>query len=45
MKNNLLLGLALITMLFSCTTDGTSDIIINDNSVTNNGNGNGNTDP
>jgi hypothetical protein len=45
MKNNLLLGLALITMLFSCTTDGTSDIIINDNSVTNNNNGNGNTDP
>ena len=39
MKNNLFLGLALISMLFSCTTDGTSDIVINDssdNSVTNN---------
>ena len=39
MKNNLFLGLAIITMLFSCTTDDTADIIINDysdNSVTNN---------
>jgi hypothetical protein len=44
MKNNLLLGLALVTMLFSCTTDDTSDIVINDNSVTNNDNGGG-TDP
>ncbi len=43
MKNNLILGLAIITMLFSCTTDDTSDIIINDNSVINNGgNGGGN---
>lgn len=29
MKNNLFLGLAIISMLFSCTTDGTSDIVIN----------------
>tara|TARA_R110002051_G_scaffold325520_1_gene428467 strand:+ start:1652 stop:2860 length:1209 start_codon:yes stop_codon:yes gene_type:complete len=39
MKNNLFLGLALVSMLFSCTTDDTADIIINDssdNSVTNN---------
>ncbi|MDU8886717.1 multidrug transporter [Yeosuana sp. MJ-SS3] len=32
MKNNLFLGLAIATMLFSCTTDDTADIIINDNS-------------
>ena len=44
MKNNLILGLAIITMLFSCSTDDTADIIINDNSVVNNNNG-GNTDP
>lgn len=44
MKNNLLLGLAIFTMLFSaCTSDDTADIIINDNSVTNNNNGNGGT--
>ena len=36
MKNNLFLGLAIITLLFSCTTDDTADIVINDNSVTNN---------
>lgn len=39
MKNNLFLGLAVVSMLFSCTTDDTADIIINDssdNSVTNN---------
>jgi hypothetical protein len=39
MKNNLILGLAIITLLFSCTTDDTADIIINDNSdnsITNN---------
>lgn len=39
MKNNLFLGLAVVTMLFSCTTDDTSDITIydqSDNSVTNN---------
>ncbi|AXT18842.1 multidrug transporter [Flavobacteriaceae bacterium AU392] len=42
MKNNLLLGLAIITMLFSCTTDDTPEIIINDNSVTNNNTGGGN---
>lgn len=45
MKNNLILGLAVITMLFSCTSDDTSDIIINDNSVINNNNGGGTTDP
>lgn len=43
MKNNLILGLAVISMLFSCTSDDTSDIIINDNSVTNNNNGGGGT--
>jgi hypothetical protein len=39
MKNNVILGLAIVTMLFSCTTDDTADIVINDNSdnsVTNN---------
>ncbi|WP_338357748.1 multidrug transporter [Yeosuana marina] len=36
MKNNLILGLAIITLLFSCTTDDTADIVINDNSVVNN---------
>ena len=46
MKNNLLLGLAFFAMLFnSCTSDDTADIIINDNSVINNGGGNGGTDP
>jgi hypothetical protein len=48
MKNNLFLGLAIITMLFSCTDD-TSDITINDssdNSVVNNNNtGDGTTTP
>ncbi len=42
MKNNLIFGLAIISMLFSCTTDDTADIVINDNSVINN-NGGGNT--
>ena len=46
MKNNLLLGLAVIALLFSsCTSDDTADVIINDNSIINNGNGNGNNDP
>lgn len=45
MKNNLLLGLAFVTVLFSCTTDDTSDIVINDNSVTNNNNGGGAENP
>lgn len=44
MKNNLILGLAIITLLFSCSTDDTADVIINDNSVVNN-NGGGSTDP
>ncbi|HLV38859.1 MAG TPA: hypothetical protein VKY47_05375 [Xanthomarina sp.] len=39
MKNNLILGTALISMLFSCTTDDTSDINITDNSTTNNNSG------
>ncbi|WP_188649668.1 multidrug transporter [Yeosuana aromativorans] len=44
MKNNLFLGLAMITLLFSsCTTDNTADIVINDNSVTNNTGGGGET--
>lgn len=45
MKNNLLLGMAIVSMLFSCSTDGTSDIVINDSSVTNNNNGGTGTDP
>ncbi|WP_250435465.1 multidrug transporter [Hanstruepera flava] len=46
MKNNLILGLAIVSMLFSCTTDDTADVVINDNSViNNNGNGGGPTDP
>ncbi|WP_397363785.1 multidrug transporter [Olleya sp. R77988] len=44
MKKQLILGLALVSMLFSCSTDDTSEIIINDNSVTNNNSG-GTTDP
>jgi len=43
MKTNLFLGLAIVAMLFSCSTDDTADIIINDNSdnsvVNNNGSG------
>ncbi|WP_417443536.1 multidrug transporter [Joostella sp.] len=42
MKNNLIIAIACVSMLFSCTTDDTADIIINDNSITNNGTG-GNT--
>lgn len=48
MKNNLILRLAIVSMLFSCTTDDTADIIINDysdNSVTNNTNPGGGTTP
>lgn len=48
MKNNLILGIALITVLFSCTTDDTADIVINDysdNSVTNNTTTGGGTEP
>jgi len=46
MKNKLFLGLAVFGVLFnSCTSDDTSDIIINDNSVTNNiGGGSNNPD-
>ncbi|UPS92862.1 multidrug transporter [Bizionia sp. M204] len=45
MKNNVILGLAIVTMLFSCSSDDTADIVINDSSsvVNNNGNGNDNT--
>ena len=40
MKNNLLFGLAIAATLFiSCGEDGTADIIINDNSITNNNGG------
>ena len=42
MKNNLILGLAIITLLFSCASDDTSDIIINNYGGNNGG---GNTDP
>ncbi|WP_431132592.1 multidrug transporter [Psychroserpens mesophilus] len=46
MKNNLILGLAIITMLVTaCTSDDTADIIINDNSVTNNNSGGNNNGP
>lgn len=47
MKNKFLLGLALLGVLVtSCSTDDTSDIVINDNSVVNNeGNGGGTQDP
>ena len=41
MKNNLLLGLAIVTLMFSCTSDDTADINIYDNSVTNNNNNTG----
>ena len=44
MKNNLILGLAIVSMLFSCSSDDTADIIINDNSSVVNNNGGGNTD-
>ncbi|MCI2229304.1 multidrug transporter [Polaribacter sp. MSW13] len=41
MKNNFLLAITIAATLFaSCAEDGTSDIIINDNSVTTNNNGN-----
>ena len=39
MKNNLILGISIISMIFSCASDDTSDIYITDNSVTNNNNG------
>lgn len=45
MKKQIILGLALVSMVFSCSTDDTSDIVINDNSVTNNNSGGGTTDP
>ncbi|WP_336068043.1 multidrug transporter [Mesoflavibacter sp. CH_XMU1404-2] len=45
MKKQIILGLALVSMIFSCSTDDTSDIVINDNSVTNNNSGGGTTDP
>ncbi|SFI84772.1 multidrug transporter [Olleya namhaensis] len=46
MKKQIILGLALASMVFSCSTDDTSDIVINDNSVTNNNSGgDGTTDP
>ena len=45
MKKQLILGIALVSMIFSCSTDDTADIIINDNSVTNNTSGGGSTDP
>ena len=39
MKKNLILGLALISVLFSCTTDGTTDVIINNYNGTDDING------
>lgn len=41
MKKQIILGLALVSMIFSCSTDDTADIVINDNSVVNNTNGGG----
>ena len=41
MKNNLLFGLAIVALMFSCTSDDTADINIYDNSVTNNNNNSG----
>ncbi|WGD36127.1 multidrug transporter [Olleya sp. YS] len=41
MKKQLILSLALVSMIFSCSTDDTADIIINDNSVINNSSGGG----
>ncbi|WP_417619216.1 multidrug transporter [Oceanihabitans sediminis] len=37
-----ILGISLVSVLFSCSTDDTSDIIINDNSTVNNNNGGSN---
>lgn len=45
MKKQLILGLALASILFSCSTDGTADIVINDNSIINNNTGNSTNDP
>jgi len=43
MKSNLILGFAIIAMLLTaCTSDDTADIIINDNSISNNSNGGSN---
>ncbi|MCB0475523.1 MAG: multidrug transporter, partial [Flavobacteriaceae bacterium] len=36
MRNNLFFGLAILVLLSSCITDDTADIVITDNSVTNN---------
>lgn len=44
MKTNLILSLAIVAMLFSCTADDTTDNIINDSRVTGNDDGT-NTDP
>ncbi|PWH84138.1 multidrug transporter [Algibacter marinivivus] len=43
MKKQIILGLALVSMVFSCSTDDTADIVINDNSVVNNTTGGGTT--
>ena len=40
MKNQLILGLALLASVFSCTTDDTADIVINNYGGTNPGGGN-----
>ncbi|TYB78489.1 multidrug transporter [Bizionia myxarmorum] len=36
MKNNVILGLAIVSMLFSCSSDDTSDIILDNNNGNNN---------
>lgn len=39
MKKQLILGLALVSVIFSCSTDDSADIVINDNSIINNNTG------
>ena len=43
MKNNLFLGLTILVLLSSCITDDTADIVITDNSITNNNSDGGGT--
>ena len=39
MKKQIILGLALVSMLFSCSTDDTADVVINVTNNTTNGGG------
>lgn len=45
MKKQIILGLAVVSMICSCSTDDTADIIINDNSVVNNTTGSETSNP